>query len=73
MATDQKVLLRAGASGASTPFEADHAKRLLAYPGTQWQEVAEAATEVKEEASRAFEALPPADDTEKVSNPKPKK
>jgi hypothetical protein len=35
------VLLREKGSKHSQPFEADHAKRLLAYHKTQWEEVAE--------------------------------
>lgn len=35
------ILLRAKGSKTVTPFDAEHAKRLLAYPNTQWEEVAE--------------------------------
>jgi hypothetical protein len=39
--SDKKVLLRNLDSKDSQPFAADHAKRLLAYPGTRWVEIAE--------------------------------
>lgn len=41
MATSDKVLLRVGSHGRTQEFDADHAKRLLAYAGSQWQPVAE--------------------------------
>jgi hypothetical protein len=37
----ETVLLREKGSKTSAPFGADHAKRLLAYPNTQWEEVAD--------------------------------
>lgn len=48
---DKPVLLRAKGSKESKPFEADHAKRLLDYPNTQWEAVAD-----KEPAPKAVAA-----------------
>lgn len=56
--SDKLVLLRQKGSKQSRPFEASHAKRLLAYPNPQWEEVAD-----KE----------PADSTPKAAPARPKK
>jgi hypothetical protein len=39
--SDKTTLLRMKGSKESQPFENAHAKRLLAYPNTQWEEVAD--------------------------------
>lgn len=41
---DKPVLLRMKGSKESQPFEAGHAKRLLAFPNPQWEEVADKAS-----------------------------
>jgi hypothetical protein len=49
--SDKTTLLRMKGSKESQPFESAHAKRLLAYPNTQWEEVAD-----KEPATKAIAA-----------------
>jgi hypothetical protein len=39
--SDKTTLLRMKGSKESQPFESAHAKRLLDYPNTQWEEVAD--------------------------------
>ena len=68
--SDKTVLLRQKGSKESKPFEADHAKRLLASPRTEWEEVADkepapkavAAAATKKPAAAAL-ALPEVDTT----------
>lgn len=53
------VLLRQKGSKESRPFDPDHAERLLNYPNTQWEEVAEkAAAKAAPAASAKPEANP---------------
>lgn len=53
--SEKKVLLRDLDSQQSQPFEAAHAQRLLAYPGTRWVALGEdtAPTAPKPEAAAA--------------------
>lgn len=55
---DKTTLLRIKGSKESRPFEAAHAKALLAYPNTQWEEVAdkETATKAKDTPTKAADA-----------------
>lgn len=56
--SDKPVLLRMKGSKESKPFDGAHAKRLLAYPNPQWEEVAD-----KEPAAKAKAPnTPPAGD-----------
>jgi len=41
--SEKTILLRMKGSKTSQPFEADHAKRLLAYPNPQWEEITDQA------------------------------
>ena len=50
---DKTVLLRQKGSKESQPFEAGHAKRLLDYPNTQWEEVADKAAPSSKPATAA--------------------
>jgi hypothetical protein len=59
--SDKPVLLRMKGSKESKPFEGAHAKRLLAYPNPQWEEVADKEPAAAAKAKTAN--TPPAGDT----------
>lgn len=53
MATDQVMLREKGGHAQAVAFGAEHAARLLKYPGSQWEKVtAEAASKTAEAAPK---------------------
>ncbi|RZK87376.1 MAG: hypothetical protein EOO62_39340 [Hymenobacter sp.] len=58
--SEKTVLLRIKGSHHSEPFEAAHAKRLLAFPNPQWEEVADQKPAEKKPAAAAATKKPAA-------------